>query len=212
MIVISTNIAQPTTVIKNNKTVKTGIYKTHVENGISLGLTDVVGDAVMDRKHHGGIDKACYLYSADHYPFWQKKFPDLHWTHGMFGENLTVKGLDESKINIGDTFKVGTAIIQVSEPRRPCSILGIRFGTQAMVKEFYHQPYPGIYVRVLKEGKIKKNDTLKLIDKEKNSISIAAVYSLFAMDDKNHSLAKKAIDINSLAQVCKNSITERFKL
>lgn len=212
MKVISTNIAQPTTVIKNGKSVKTGIYKTHVEDGITLGLTDVVGDAVMDRKHHGGIDKACYIYSADHYPFWQEKFPDLHWTHGMFGENLTVEGINESQINIGDTYEVGTAIIQVSEPRRPCSILGIRFGTQAMVKEFYHQPYPGIYVRVLKEGKIKKGDVLKLIRKEKNSISVAAVYSLFAKDDKNHELAKKAITINSLAQTCKDSITERFKL
>jgi len=212
MKVISTNIAQSTTVIENGKSVKTGIYKTHVEDGITLGLTDVVGDAVMDRKHHGGIDKACYIYSADHYPFWQKKFPDLHWTYGMFGENLTVEGINESEINVGDTFAVGTAIIQVSEPRRPCSILGIRFGTQAMVKEFYHQPYPGIYVRVLKEGKIKKGDSFKLIKKEKNSISIAAVYSLFASDDKNHSLAKKAITISSLAQTCKNSIAERFKL
>ena len=212
MIVVSTNTAEPTTVIKNGKSVKTGIYKTHVEDGISLGLTDVVNDAVMDRKHHGGVDKACYLYSADHYPFWQKKFPDLHWTHGMFGENLTIKGLDESKVNIGDTFKVGTAIIQVSEPRRPCSILGIRFGTQAMIKEFYHQPYPGIYVRVLQEGKIKKEDSLQLISTEKNSISIAAVYSLFASDDKNHQLAKKAVTINSLAKASKNSIIERFKL
>lgn len=212
MKVISTNIAQPTTVIKNGKSIKTGIYKTHVEDGITLGLTDVVGDAVMDREHHGGVNKACYLYSADHYPFWQEKFPDLHWSHGMFGENLTVEGLDESQINIGDTYEVGTSIIQVSEPRRPCSILGIRFGTQAMVKEFYHKPYPGIYVRVLKEGKIKKGDTLKLIDQEANSISIAAVYSLFASDDKNHELAKKAITINSLAQPTKDDLIKRFKL
>lgn len=212
MKVISTNIAQPITVIKNGKSIKTGIYKTHVEDGITLGLTDVVGDAVMDREHHGGINKACYLYSADHYPFWQEKFPDLHWSHGMFGENLTVEGLDEAEIEIGDTFKVGTAIIQVSEPRRPCSVLGIRFGTQAIVKEFYHKPYPGIYVRVLQKGKIKQGDTLKLISKEKNNISVATVYSLFASDDKNHELAKKAITINSLAQPTKDDLIKRFKL
>lgn len=212
MRVISTNIAKPTTVLKNGKSVETGIYKTHVKDGITLGLTDVIGDSVMDRKHHGGKDKACYIYSADHYPFWQEKFPDLYWTHGMFGENLTVEGLDETKINIGDTYEVGSAIIQVSEPRRPCSILGIRFGTQAIVKEFYHQPFPGIYVRVLKEGKIKKGDSFKLIKKEKNSISISAVYSLFAMDDKNQKLAKKAITISSLANSCRIDIIKRFKL
>jgi MOSC domain-containing protein YiiM len=212
MKVISTNIAQPTTIIKNGKSVKTGIYKTHIAEGIILGLTDVVGDAVIDRKHHGGINKACYIYSADHYPFWQSKFPDLHWTHGMFGENLTVEGLDESKINIGDTFEVGTAIIQVSEPRRPCSILGIRFGTQAIVKEFYHTPYPGIYVRILKEGLVKKGDTLKLIKQDANSISIASIYSLFAMDDKNQELAKAAVTLESLSETFKNDIRQRFKL
>lgn len=212
MKVISTNIAQPVTVIKNGKSVKTGIYKTHVEDGITLGLTDVVGDAVMDREHHGGVNKACYLYSADHYSFWQSKFSDLDWSYGMFGENLTIDGLDEAKINIGDTFEVGSAIIQVSEPRRPCSILGVRFGAQAIVKEFYHKPYPGIYVRVLKEGHIKKGDNLKLIKQEENSISVASVYSLFAMDDKNHKLAEKTITISTLSEICKNSIIERFKL
>lgn len=212
MKVISTNIAQPVTVIKNGKPVETGIYKTHIKDGITLGLTDVVGDSVMDREHHGGVNKACYLYSADHYPFWQNKFSGLEWTHGMFGENLTVKGLNESSINIGNTYEVGSAIIQVSEPRRPCSILGIRFGTQAIVKEFYHTLYPGIYVRVIQEGKIKQGDTLKLISKEENSISVAAVYSLFATDDKNHELAKKAISINSLAQPTKDDLIKRFKL
>ena len=208
MRIISTNIAKPKTVIKNGKSVKTGIYKTHIDEGITLGLTDVVGDAVIDRKHHGGIDKACYLYSADHYSFWQSKFPDLDWSYGMFGENLTIDGLDEAKINIGDTFEVGSTIIQVSEPRRPCSILGVRFGTQAIVKEFYHKPYPGIYVRVLKEGHIKKGDNLKLIKQEENSISVASVYSLFAMDDKNHKLAEKTITISTLSEICKNSIIE----
>ncbi|MDF1672625.1 MAG: MOSC domain-containing protein [Vicingaceae bacterium] len=212
MRVLSTNIARPLTVIKNGKSVETGIYKTHIEEGITLGLEDVVGDIVVDRKHHGGINKACYLYSADHYPFWQSKFPGLDWAHGMFGENLTIEGLNEAKINIGDAYEVGTAIIQVSEPRRPCSILGIRFGTQAIVKEFYHAPYPGIYVRVLQEGKIKKGDTLKLIKQEENSLSVSSVYSLFASDDKNHKLAEKAIKISALSEICKNSLRDRFKL
>lgn len=212
MKVISTNRAQPVTVIKNGQETQTGMYKTPVEEGLNLLKGGVDGDSVMDTKYHGGINKACYLYSANHYPFWKAKFPDLPWEHGMFGENLTVEGLDESKINIGDTYEVGTAIIQVSEPRRPCSVLGIRFGTQEMVKEFYHTPYPGVYVRIIKEGKVKKGDLLKLISSEENSISITAVYSLFAIDTTNFKLANKAITINSLSVTCKNSIKERFKI
>jgi len=211
MEIISTNIGVPTSVIKNGKEVQTGIYKTSVEGAIQLDKTGVAGDAVMDIKHHGGLDKACYLYSADHYKFWKKKFQDLYWTWGMFGENLTVESLDESKINIGDTFKVGTAIIQVSEPRRPCSVLGLRFGTQEMVKLFNNSPYPGIYVRILEEGKVKVGDKLILINKY-NSITIREVFSLFSTNRKNTDLAKKVIQTKYLAQSCVDSIKDKFDL
>jgi len=211
MKIISTNIAAPVTVLKNGKEVQTGIYKKSVNRPISLGFTDVVGDAVMDRKHHGGIDKACYLYSADHYPFWKENFPDLAWEPGMFGENLTIAGLDESKIMIGDTFEVGTALIQVSEPRRPCSILGIRFGTQQMVKQFHNADYPGIYVRVLKEGEVKSGDELILMERSEN-ISIKAVYSLFSYNNKNLALAKSTYAINTLSKDFKDTLKKRFAL
>lgn len=210
MKIISTNIGQPTIVIKNRKPTKTGIYKVSVEGPIELGKTDVVGDSVMDRKHHGGVDKACYLYSADHYNFWQEKFPDLDFTWGMFGENLTVEGLDESKIRIGDVFSIGSAIVQVSEPRRPCSILGIRFGTQQMVKLFNNSPYPGIYVRVLTIGKIKSGDVLDLIETNEENITVKEVFSLFSEKNKNIELANKALNTNTLSEDCKNSIRKRY--
>ena len=211
MKVISTNIGQKTTVFKNGKTVQTGIYKTSVSGGITLGLTDVVGDAVMDRENHGGIDKACYIYSADHYNFWKKEFPDLHFTNGMFGENLTVEGLDESTIKIGDTFEVGSAIIQVSEPRRPCSILGIRFGTQKMVKKFNNSAFPGIYVRVIKEGHINIGDQFKQIETN-NELSVKEIFGLFATNCQDIEKARIALQINTLSEDCKNAIRKRFKL
>jgi MOSC domain-containing protein YiiM len=209
MKIISTNIGRPVTVIKNGKEVKTGIYKKSVKQPISLGFTAVIGDAVMDRENHGGIDKACYLYSADHYPFWQQKFPELEWSPGMFGENLTVEGLNEEEVMIGDIYAIGKAEVQISEPRRPCSILGIRFGTQKIVKEFYNSNYPGFYVRVLKEGQVKSGDQFILKERKEN-ISIKEVYSLLTNNNKNIVLAKKAISIPSLAADSKNSIKEGF--
>jgi MOSC domain-containing protein YiiM len=185
MKIISTNIGKAVRVKKNGKEVETGIYKKSVNHPISLGFTDVEGDAVMDRKHHGGIDKACYLYSSDHYPFWQKKFPDLDWTPGMFGENLTVEGLDEASLMLGDIYFLGTAIIQISEPRRPCSILGIRLGTQKIVKEFHQSNFPGVYVRVLKKGEVKNGDLLILKDRSEN-LSIKDAYSLFSYNKKKY--------------------------
>lgn len=211
MKVISTNIAKPTTIIKNGKEIKTGIYKKSVNYPIFLGLTDVAGDSVMDRKFHGGVDKACYIYSADHYPFWKEKFPKLNWEYGMFGENLTIESLDESKIMIGDIFEIGTAIVQISEPRRPCSVLGIRFGTQKMVKQFHNTDYSGIYVRVLQEGNVQSGDQL-FLKESTEKISIKNVYSLFSHNKKNIGLAKKTLEIKTLAQDCKNSIQKLFKL
>jgi MOSC domain-containing protein YiiM len=209
--IISTNIGCPVTVLKNGKKVATGIYKKSVTQPISLGFTDVVGDAVMDRESHGGIDKACYLYSADHYPFWKDKFPELEWAPGMFGENLTVQGLNEEEVMIGDIYKVGAAIVQISEPRRPCSILGIRFGTQKIVKAFHNSNYPGVYVRVLKEGTVKSGDQFILIERTE-ALSIKDIYSLFSSNNSNLALAKKAFSIPTLSTDFKNSIQKGFAI
>jgi MOSC domain-containing protein YiiM len=212
MKIISTNIGQSTTIIRNGNKIKTGFFKTSVKGPLSLGLTDVVGDVVINRKHHGGIDKACYLYSADHYDYWKEKFPKLIWDWGMFGENLTIEGLNEAKIKIGDTFKVGTAIIQVSQPRRPCTTLGLKFGTQDMINLFNNSPYPGVYVRIIKEGKVKVGDALELIKTTSDNPSVEDIFSLFSTNNKNLDLAKKAILSSFLAKSCIKSIKTHFQL
>jgi len=99
MKIISINISKGNTISNKKGEFKTGIYKTSVNGPIKLGKTDVVGDTVADRKHHAGIDKACYIYSADYYPYWEKQFPDMDWANGMFGENLTVKGYNDLDVN-----------------------------------------------------------------------------------------------------------------
>jgi len=133
MDIISTNIGSPVLVEWNGQQIETGIYKYSTHSPIFLGEEDVFEDHVINRKYHGGPDKACYLYSANHYPFWKDKFPKLDWQWGMFGENLTVEGLDESKVKIGDVYRIGTAVVQVSQPRQPCFKLGIRFEDQIAV-------------------------------------------------------------------------------
>ncbi|PCI96351.1 MAG: sulfurase [Flavobacteriales bacterium] len=211
MKIISTNISTGTTIANKKGDFKTGIYKTSVIGPIRLGKTDVVGDTVSDRKHHGGLDKACYIFSADHYPFWEQKFPDLHWTNGMFGENLTVEAYNDLTVNIGDTYKVGTATVQVSEPRRPCKVLGIRFGSPEMIKLFNDSSFPGTYLRILEEGEVQVGDEFKLI-KRVSDVSVSQVYSLFSKERNNINLAKKASEIPALAKATKDSIKANFKL
>lgn len=205
MKVISTNISEPKTITWKGKKEQTGIFKKSV-NEIYLGKTDVEKDAVIDRKYHGGIDRACYIYSANHYEFWKSKYPDLDWHLGMFGENLTIENLNETELFIGDTFEIGEAIIQISEPRMPCYKLGIRFNTPKIIKEFTNSTFCGSYARVLKEGIVKPNDELKLIEKKSN-MRLSELYKLLSTDKKNSVLIEKALRDNTIS----NEIKQKLK-
>ncbi|BBE20880.1 uncharacterized protein conserved in bacteria [Aquipluma nitroreducens] len=206
MKIISTNIAKPTTIEWQGQKVETGIYKYAVNNPIFLGFEDVVNDHVIDRRYHGGSDKACYLYSADHYPFWQNKYPNQDWKWGMFGENLTVSGLSESEIRIGDRFQIGGAVVQVTQPRQPCFKLGVRFGDQSVVSDFWTLPYPGVYVRVLLPGEVKTGDEIIRVESNPESLSVSQVFSIFHSKNENHELMQKAIAEPFIAASCRRNI------
>ena len=206
MKVISTNIAEAREIEWQGKLVKTGIYKFPVNQSILLEKEDVKGDHVIDRKYHGGIDKACYLYASDHYAFWKEHYPNLEWVWGMFGENLTVEGLDESKIKIGDVFDIGEARVQVSQPRYPCYKLGVRFESPSMVREFLETPYPGVYIRIIKEGSVQKGDEMKLISRIEQNLTVADVYAPFTSQIDNHELIHSAINQPELAEAWRKSL------
>lgn len=198
MQVISTNIARPTIILYRGKKVTTGIYKTPTQEPIYLGKSDVKGDEVTDRKYHGGEFKACYLFSEDHYDYWKNLYPNLDWNWGMFGENITVKGLDETKIMIGDIYKIGSALVQVTEPREPCFKLGVKFGSQKVVKQFVNHGYPGTYVRVLEEGFVKAGDVFTLIEPAKSSLTTVQFYNMLFSKDKNQEHLARAIENEAL--------------
>jgi len=206
MQIISANIAKPTTIEWHGQQLETGIYKYAIELPIYLGNEDVENDHVIDRRYHGGVDKACYLYSADHYPFWKAKFPDLDWQWGMFGENLSVQGLNESDIYIGNIYQIGEAVVQVSQPRQPCFKLGVRFGDQKVVDDFWTLPYPGIYVRILQAGHVQKGDEFILLEQNSDSLSVSQVFSIFRSVSVDKELCLKAINNQFLAESCRKDI------
>lgn len=211
MKIVSVNIGKPKIIEWRGKKVQTGIYKYSVNGSIYLGSEDVKGDNVIDRRYHGGVDKACYSYSADHYKYWQKYYPDLEMLWGMFGENLTVDRLHESEINIGDTFKIGKVVIQTTQPRQPCFKLGVRFGTQKIIRQFIDSGFPGIYFRVLQKGEVKTGDEIVLIDK-KNSLSIQKVFELIYTSDfeEEKENFEKAINDPFIAESCRKDLLKRL--
>lgn len=185
MQIVSTNIGGPTTFTWNGKEEETGIFKYPVSEPLYLTKSDVAKDTLIDRKHHGGINKACYLFSKEQYPFWKALYPALEWDYGMFGENLTVSGLDESEVRIGDVFKIGTALVQVSQPREPCYKLGVRFGDQKILKQFIEHGYPGTYVRILEEGEVRKDDTIERIERSSNTLTVKQFFDLMYQKKKD---------------------------
>ncbi len=211
MKIISTNIAKPTTIIWNNKEETTGIYKKPVNKAIFLGNENVENDEVSDRKHHGGEFKACYLFSVDQYDFWKNLYPNLNWELGMFGENLSVSGLNEKEIHIGDIYRIGSALVQVTQPREPCYKFGVKFGTQKVLKEFIENGYPGTYIRILEEGRVKTGDTLQLIEKAKNSISTWELFNLLYSKEKNQDHIKLMIANNALPKKKRDELASFLK-
>ena len=194
MRVIATNISAPKTVTWRGKNILTGIYKQPISDLIHLGIEDVRNDAVIDRKHHGGEYKACYLFGANYYSDWKAKYPNLEWNWGMFGENLTMEYLNEEELKVGAIYSIGSALVQISEPRQPCFKLGIRFNDQNVMAQFIQYGHPGTYVRVLKEGKVGTGDIMELIEAGPNSLSISQYNTLLNQRKKDRSLVELALE------------------
>lgn len=176
MKVISVNLGERKVINYKGKIVETGIFKYPVNQPVFLGNEVVKNDAIIDRKHHGGIEKAVYGYSENHYAYWKELYPDLDWNYGMLGENLTISNLEETEIFVGNTYKLGETLLEVTKPREPCYKLGIRFGTQKIVKQFWNSTKCGVYFKVLQTGNVKVGDELILVNKAENSPTIAEVY------------------------------------
>ncbi|GAL64887.1 MOSC domain-containing protein [Algibacter lectus] len=211
MKIIATNLAKPTTIIWNKKEVVTGIYKTPTASPIFLGKTDVDNDEVTDRKYHGGLFKACYLFSEKHYDYWKKRYPDLEWNWGMFGENLTISNFDESEIYVGNIYKIGDALVQITQPREPCFKLGVKFNDQNILKAFIDYGFPGSYIRILKEGFVKVGDHMVLQEEAKNSLTIAQMYQLLYAKEKDQDLLKRAIENDALPEKKRNKLAAYLK-
>lgn len=142
------------------ETVRTAIFKSPIESA-RIGPLGLEGDQQADLTVHGGVDKAVYGYSAEHYPAWRRELPGVELPFGAFGENLTIEGFDESASCLGDEYRVGTARLMAIQPRLPCSKLGLRFNDPGMVKRFAQSLRLGVYFRVLEPGLVRLGDTVE---------------------------------------------------
>ena len=173
MKVVSLNVAQPSTQRYGPEEVRTGGNKRPVSKAV-LRSGSFDGDGQADLVNHGGPEKAVCVYPFDHYAYWERVLGHrLQW--GAFSENLTVSGAVETEVCIGDVFKVGDAVVQVSQPRMPCGKLAGKNGQRLLTKWVGQTGYTGFYMRVLTEGLVRSGAAFEIVENHHDLISIADV-------------------------------------
>jgi MOSC domain-containing protein YiiM len=207
MIIKALNIGLPKKEQFHGKEFVTGMCKKPVTIPLVLTHRGFEGDGVGDLKHHGGSDKAVCVYAIDHYGYWEKvlgrKMPNA-----AFGENLSVSDMSEEGVCIGDTYRAGTAIVQVSQPRQPCSTLAARYGRDDFVKLVVDSGRTGFYLRVLEEGRVKAGDSLVLIGQDSRGVSIAFANQVYHHDRKKLEGIEKVLGVPALSESWQKSFRE----
>jgi len=207
MIIESLNVSLPGKEIFHGKEIWTGICKKPVLGAIPLGFLGFEGNGVADTKHHGGPDKAVCVYSVDHYPFWGQILGIL-LPPAPFGENLSVSNLHEGDVCIGDIFKAGMALLEVSQPRQPCKTLLERYGRDDMMKLIVDTGYTGFYFRVLEEGAVEKGNALIRKKKDPHGITISFANRIYHHERKNVEAIEKVLAVPSLSESWRHSFLE----
>jgi len=210
MKIISLNVGMPRLVMRGDTPVSTAIFKEPVEGRVMLRTLNLDGDRQSDLSVHGGPTKAVYAYPSEHYPFWQREFPEIKLPWGVFGENLTTEGMDETEINIGDRFRVGEALIMVTEPRLPCYKLGLRFGRSDVIRKFLASERTGFYFSVLQEGTVAAGDEFEVVERHSAELPVSAVTRLFAHDKNNQALIQRALAVDALPESWKSHFRKQM--
>lgn len=210
IIIESLNIGLPKKEIFHGKEIFTGICKIAVSGPLRLKKLGFEGDGAGDTKHHGGTDKAVCVYSRDHYPYWEKVL-GIKLPVAAFGENLSVANLLEHDICIGDVFELGTAIVQVTQPRQPCKTLADRYGRADIIKLVVDSGHTGFYLRVLEEGIVEKGGPFALKERDPHGITIAFANHVYHHDKKDCEGIRKVLDVPGLSESWRYSFLELNK-
>jgi MOSC domain-containing protein YiiM len=203
-------VAKPKTIEHQGKTVSTGIYKTPVEGPRMARRTNIDGDGQADLSVHGGIDKAVYAFPLEHYAFYREALGSGPFDFGQFGENLTVSGLLESEVRIGDRYRAGGALLEVSQPRSPCFKFAIKMGAPEAVRTCLLSARTGFYLRVLLEGPIEAGDAIRREFTDAAAPSVKEVHELAFFDKENVEGLKRAARCTRLASAFRDEFVNRL--
>lgn len=186
-------VGRPGEVSFGGKVITTGIFKSALDGSVAVKRSNLAGDGQADLTVHGGRNKAIYAYPHDHYRYWADELAVNALEDAQFGENLTVSGWSESEVVIGDRYKIGSAVVTVTQPRLPCFKLGIRLDDAGFPKRFLDSGRLGMYLRVEEEGALQCGDTFELIDRPTHGISLYDLWQTVFRDNGDANLAMKQL-------------------
>jgi len=209
MKLVSVNVGRPRIVLWKGTQVSTGIFKSPVEGPVEVCELNLRGDRQADLGVHGGRFKAVYGYPSEHYAYWRRELPQANLAWGAFGENLTTEGLFETDLHIGDHVRIGTALLQVTQPRSPCYKLTIRFDRDDMVKHFAESNTSGFYFAVVEEGTLQAGNEITIVERDPAAVSVADINHLYYMESRDPELLARAVALEALPPSWREYLSRR---
>ena len=211
MRIVSLNVAMPELVEHKGEQVSTGIYKVATDAPLMARKLNIDGDGQADLSVHGGVDKAVYAFPREHYAYYQQQLAQQDYAPGQFGENLTTEGLLETQVRIGDRYRVGEALFEVSQPRSPCYKFAIRMGSATALAVMIESARTGFYLRVLQEGEIRAGDAIEIEYSNSGSPTVDAIHRLYYLDRRDLEGLQHAVDCDRLASAFRDEFRARLE-
>jgi MOSC domain-containing protein YiiM len=208
MKLLSVNVSLPREVSHRGRTVRTGIFKERVEGRVMLRTLNLEGDGQADLEVHGGADKAVYAYPIENYVYWKAELAREDLRYGHFGENFTVAGMLEDGVHVGDVFRIGDAVVQVTQPRVPCYKLALRMENPHFLKLFLASGRVGFYLKVLEEGEVGAGDAIERVEEDPERMSVRQAVRLLYFERTNVEGARRALRIPALSPGWRRSFEE----
>ena len=202
---LSVNVGRPREIAWRGKTVYTSVWKEPVEGRRQVRRLNVDGDAQGDLAGHGGEHRAVFVYQMDSYRYWQRELKRHDFTFGQFGENFTVEGLADNEVSIGDRFRIGTALFEVTQPRVTCYRVGIRMDEPRMAALLVAHRRPGFYFRVLEEGEVGAGDEIVRVAEGPERMTVTAINALLYLPGPAKEDIERALRIPALSPGWKGS-------
>jgi ferredoxin-NADP reductase/MOSC domain-containing protein YiiM/ferredoxin len=205
---LSLNVGGPREVEWQGKTVRTAIWKEPVDGPRMVRRINIDGDDQADRLAHGGEHRAVFVYQIESYRYWERELGRSDFTYGQFGENFTVEGLADDEVCVGDRYRIGAALFEVTQPRVTCYRVGIRMDDSAMPSLLVAHHRPGFYLRVLEEGPVEAGDEIVKVADGPEQLTIAQVDALLYLPGKSPALLERALRVPALSEGWKASFRD----